>query len=203
MEQALEYFGVITGLIYLFLEIKQHRAMWIVGFITSLVYVFVFFDAKVYADMALNSYYVAISVYGFWKWSREKLSVRKTVTKESSETESTAIIYRHSTPLLSVLIATSIAALWLLIWWILAKFTDSPIPVGDAFTTAVGIVATWMLAQRIIEHWPLWVVTNLVSVYLYSLRGLYPTMFLYICYAALAIAGWINWKKNGLDSKNI
>lgn len=203
MEQVLEYFGVITGLIYLFLEIKQHRAMWIVGFITSLVYVFVFFDAKVYADMALNSYYVAISVYGFWKWSREKLSVRKTVTKESSETESTAIIYRHSTPLLSVLIATSIAALWLLIWWILAKFTDSPIPVGDAFTTAVGIVATWMLAQRIIEHWPLWVVTNLVSVYLYSLRGLYPTMFLYICYAALAIAGWINWKKNGLDSKNI
>lgn len=203
MEQALEYFGVITGLIYLFLEIKQHRAMWIVGFITSLVYVFVFFDAKVYADMALNSYYVVISVYGFWKWSREKLSVRKTVTKESSETESTAIIYRHSTPLLSVLIATSIAALWLLIWWILAKFTDSPIPVGDAFTTAVGIVATWMLAQRIIEHWPLWVVTNLVSVYLYSLRGLYPTMFLYICYAALAIAGWINWKKNGLDSKNI
>jgi nicotinamide mononucleotide transporter len=203
MEQALEYFGVITGLIYLFLEIKQHRAMWIVGFITSLVYVFVFFDAKVYADMALNSYYVAISVYGFWKWSREKLSSRKTITKESSETENTAIVYRHSTPLLSILIATSIAALWLLIWWILAKFTDSPIPVGDAFTTAVGIVATWMLAQRIIEHWPLWVVTNLVSVYLYSLRGLYPTMFLYICYAALAIAGWINWKKNGLDSKNI
>ena len=63
MEQALEYFGVITGLIYLFLEIKQHRAMGSSGFITSLVGVFVFFDAKVYADMALNSYYVAIGVY--------------------------------------------------------------------------------------------------------------------------------------------
>ena len=202
MDLALEYFGVITGLIYLWLEIKQHRAMWIVGFVTSLVYVFVFFHAKIYADMSLNSYYVAISIYGFWKWSRDRFTAKETAREESTPAKS-AIIYRHVTLRFSLLIAAAIIILWIAIWWILDRYTDSPIPIGDAFTTAMGIVATWMLAQRIIEHWPLWVITNLVSVYLYSLRGLYPTMFLYFCYAALAIAGWINWKRNGLDSKNI
>ena len=72
MEQLLEYFGVLTGLLYLFLEIRQHRAMWVVGFLTSLVYVFVFFFSKIYADMGLNIYYVAISIYGFWQWTRSK-----------------------------------------------------------------------------------------------------------------------------------
>ena len=72
MEQLLEYFGVLTGLLYLFLEIRQHRAMWVVGFLTSLVYVFVFFFSKIYADMGLNIYYVAISIYGFWQWHKGK-----------------------------------------------------------------------------------------------------------------------------------
>ena len=65
MEQLLEYFGVITGFLYLLLEIRQHKAMWVIGFLTSLVYVFVFFFSKIYADMGLNIYYVAISIYGF------------------------------------------------------------------------------------------------------------------------------------------
>ena len=68
----LEYFGVITGLLYLFLEIKQHKAMWVVGFLTSLVYVFVFLSAKIYADMGLQTYYVGISIYGFYQWTRKK-----------------------------------------------------------------------------------------------------------------------------------
>lgn len=75
----LEYFGVITGLLYLFLEIKQHKAMWVVGFLTSLVYVFVFLFAKIYADMGLQTYYVGISVYGFYQWTgRNMRHTRKT-----------------------------------------------------------------------------------------------------------------------------
>ena len=69
----LEYFGVITGLLYLFLEIKQHKAMWVVGFLTSLVYVFVFLSAKIYADMGLQTYYVGISIYGFYQWKADHL----------------------------------------------------------------------------------------------------------------------------------
>lgn len=190
----LEYFGVITGLLYLFLEIKQHKAMWVVGFLTSLVYVFVFFFSKIYADMGLQVYYTAISVYGFYQWARK--------TKGSSPEENgnlpEQILYRHLNSRLAIGIGASIAGLFGILWYFLSHFTDSPIPVGDAFTTAVGVVATWMLAKRIIEHWILWVVVNFVCVYLYYLRDLYPTMFLYLCYAVLAIVGYYTWRKKGV-----
>ncbi|MCD7916642.1 MAG: nicotinamide riboside transporter PnuC [Tannerellaceae bacterium] len=194
METALEYFGVVTGLLYLFLEIRQHRAMWIIGFMTSFVYVVVFFLAKVYADMGLNLYYTGISLYGFWQWSKQRKSTsRKEPTQE-------AILYRHVTSRLLGGILGSIGIIFLVIYFSLAQFTDSPIPAGDAFTTAIGIVATWMLARRIIEHWLFWVIANAVSIYFYYVRGLYPTMFLYFCYTLLAIVGWYTWKKKGEES---
>ncbi len=186
----------MTGLLYLFLEIRQHRAMWVVGFLTSLVYVFVFFFSKIYADMGLNIYYVAISIYGFWQWTR-KSGTGTSGTGEAAATQE-AILYRNMTPRLFAGISFAILALFALLYYVLHHFTDSPIPVGDAFTTAVGIVATWMLARRIIEHWIFWIIVNCVSVYLYYLRGLYPTMFLYICYAVLAAIGLYTWKKKGI-----
>ena len=196
MEQLLEYFGVLTGLLYLLLEIRQHRAMWVVGFLTSLVYVFVFFFSKIYADMGLNIYYVAISIYGFWQWTRKKAINEEKTNQNAPANE--AILYRNMTfPLLTGIIL-AILAIYALLYYILHNFTDSPIPAGDAFTTAVGIVATWMLARRIIEHWIFWIIVNCVSVYLYYLRGLYPTMFLYICYAVLAAIGLYTWKKKGI-----
>lgn len=183
MEQLLEYFGAFSGLFYLFLEIRQHRAMWIVGILTSLFYIFVFFFSKIYADMGLNVYYVAISIYGFRQWTQG--------TKQEE------ILYRTLTPRLFAGVLLAIAALFALLHYILYRFTDSPVPVGDAFTTAVGIVATWMLARRIIEHWICWIVANGVSVWLYYQRGLYPTLFLYTCYTILAAVGWYAWKKKG------
>lgn len=199
MQHLLEYFGVITGLLYLLLEIRQHKAMWIVGFLTSLVYVFVFFFSKIYADMGLNIYYVGISIYGFWKWAQTGKADTAIAENPSSET----ILYRHITWPLFGGIIMAILAIYAAIYYILHDFTDSPIPMGDAFTTSVGIVATWMLARRIIEHWIFWVVVNCVSVYLYYIRDLYPTMFLYLCYALLAIAGYITWKKKGIKREQI
>lgn len=230
MEKALEYFGVVTGLLYLLLEIKQHRAMWVVGFLTSLVYVFVFFVAKIYADMGLNFYYVLISLYGFWQWSRQKrtgevVSGREKPAAAPEETIAAPsdtgnsgtsgdsgdsgkkaiadpILYRPLTWRLGATLGVVLAALYGALHFILSRYTDSPIPVGDAFTTAVGIVATWMLARRIIEHWILWIIVNCVSVYLYYLRELYPTMFLYLCYAVLAVVGLYNWKKKGIKTND-
>lgn len=189
MEHWLEYFGVLTGLTYLVLEIKQHPAMWVVGFVTSLVYVFVFFFSKFYADMSLNVYYVAISVYGFRQWRREGRRARE---------KATGLLYRHLT--WGCLVGVSVVAVVLYVgmYGVLSRFTDSPVPAGDAFTTALSVIATWMLARRILEHWWFWVVINLVSACLYYYRGLYPTCFLFICYGVLAVVGWMNWKKKGV-----
>lgn len=189
MEHFLEYFGVVTGIIYLILEILQHRAMWVVGFLTSFVYVFVFFFSKFYADMSLNVYYVCMSVYGFWQWQK---------VRNREEKKEIAILYRHLNLKLFLGIITVTVILYGVLFQILASYTDSPVPAGDAFTTALSITATWMLARRILEHWWFWVVINFVSVYLYYQRGLYPTCFLFICYGVLAVVGWINWRKKGI-----
>ncbi len=190
MEQFLEYFGVVTGLLYLWLEIKQHKAMWVIGFLTSLTYVFVFFFSKFYAVMTLNLYYVLISIYGFLLWTRHH-------GETNTQTGETGIIYRRIDRRLILICGLASIILFAGIYAILNYFTDSPVALGDAFTTALSIVATWMLAQRIIEHWPCWVLINAVSAYLYFSRGLYPTMILYICYTVLAVVGYYNWKKKG------
>lgn len=189
MEYFLEYFGVVTGIVYLILEIFQHRAMWVVGFLTSFIYVFVFFFSKFYADMSLNIYYVCMSVYGFWQW--RKMGNR-------GEKREVAILYHHLNLKIFLGIIAVTGVLYGVLFRILADYTDSPVPVGDAFTTALSITATWMLARRILEHWYFWVVINFVSVYLYYQRELYPTCFLFICYGVLAVVGWVNWKKKGI-----
>lgn len=198
MNQLLEYSGVVTGILYLLLEIKQHRAMWIIGFLTSLFYIFIFFNAKIYADMGLNIYYVCISIYGFWQWGKSRKKQKEATQVDNNGKD--MILYRHITPLLFIKICCSITSIFLFLYFLLQHFTDSPIPTGDAFTTAIGIVATWMLAKRIIEHWFFWIIVNAVSIYLYYLRGLYPTMFLYICYGVLAIVGLYTWKKKGIKT---
>ncbi|MDR1403138.1 MAG: nicotinamide riboside transporter PnuC [Tannerellaceae bacterium] len=191
----LEYFGVITGLVYMALEIKQRPLMWVVGFVTSLVYVFVFFGSKLYADMGLQLYYALISIYGFWLWTGTDLS------KEAASPVDSRILYRHVNLLLSVKILLALSAFHGALYYLLITFTDSPVPAGDAFITAAGVVATWMLARRMIEHWYVWIVANAVSVYIYYLRSLYPTMFLYLCYTLLAVAGLYMWIKKGTESK--
>lgn len=198
MTEILEYAGVATGLLYLYLEIKQYKSMWVVGFLTSLVYVFVFFSSKLYADMGLQIYYVLISIYGFVRWSF------LTNDKQSDHQASTITYHTLSLPLFGMIIL-SVVFLSGLLFIILSKFTDSPIPLGDAVTTAVGIVATWMVAQKIIENWIFWIAVNFLSVYIYYKRGLYPTMFLYLCYAILAYIGFITWKNRGIkiDDKPI
>jgi nicotinamide mononucleotide transporter len=190
----LEYFGVATGLLYMALEIKQRPAMWVVGFVTSLVYVFVFFIAKLYAEMGLQAYYVLVSIYGFRLWTRASPS------KEEAAPVAGGIVYRHAGSRVLVRIVLATAAIHFSLYYVLVRFTDSPVPVGDAFITAVGIVATWMLAHRIIEHWYLWIMANAISIYIYYLRDLYPTMFLYLCYALLAVAGLYTWIKKGTET---
>lgn len=188
MEHFLEYFGVVSGLIYLILEIFQRPAMWVVGFITSFIYIFVFFFSKFYADMSLNIYYVCISIYGFWQW--RKMPAGETVS-------SPEIRFRHLKISLGLFLLGFTMVIYTGIYFILSRWTDSPVPSGDAFTTALSITATWMLARRILEHWWIWVIINLVSLGLYYQRGMYPTSFLFFCYGVLAVVGWMNWKKKG------
>jgi nicotinamide mononucleotide transporter len=92
------------------------------------------------------------------------------------------------------LLAVSIL-LFVVIAFFLVRFTDSPVPYWDALNTGLSIVATWMLAQKKIEHWLLWVVVDSLSMGLFFVKGLYPTTLLFLVYTILALYGYFEWKK--------
>ena len=179
-----EIFGAVSGLVFLILEVKENVWLWPVGILTSGLYVVVFFDSKFYADMALNVYYVVISVYGWYAWLYGRSSVND------------APLLITKTPVhMWKYLAASFLGMFLLMIWVLKNFTDSPVPIGDAFATALSLVATWMLTRKYIEQWWLWVVVDGVSLGLFLWKGLYPTSVLFFLYTTLAIAGYFQWRK--------
>jgi nicotinamide mononucleotide transporter len=189
----LELFAVITGLIYVYLEIKQNKVMWIVGFISSLVFVYVFFNAKIYANMAMYGYYVIISVYGYWKWRNYELRI----TNYEEETSPKAhLAPRTSHRAIIVRLVVISVILSAVVGWILANFTDSPIPYYDGLAAGFSAVATWMLTQKIIQHWYFWMGINIFCVPLYASQGLYLTAFLFLVYFIMSIIGLQQWKKD-------
>lgn len=181
-----EITGTIFGIAYVFLSIKQNILTWFLGLITSLLYIYVFYVSKFYADMALQFYYVWISIYGWFIWTRGKQ------TQQGREILPVVKINRKQIIILSIVSFV----LWIAIYLILYKYTDSPVPIGDAFTTAFSIVATWMLARKILEHWLIWIVVDFVSLLLYLWKGLYPTSLMFIIYTLAAGWGYWEWKKD-------
>jgi len=95
-----------------------------------------------------------------------------------------------------VILSIIFVILWAGIFLVLSRFTNSDVPVGDAFTTAGGIIGTWMLARKKLENWLVWIIVDAVAAALYFYKGLYPTVILYIIFAVIALFGYLRWKKD-------
>jgi nicotinamide mononucleotide transporter len=194
-DNYIEVFGAVTGIIYVFLEIRQTIWLWPVGIITSAVYIWVFFTSKFYADMSLQGYYLVISILGWYWWAKgtgqSAQGTRNNEAEEENETLQVTRLKLRTGVILSIVFILIYAIMWL----VLTRLTDSPVPVRDSFITSLSIVATWMLARKIYEHWFLWIVVNFVSAVLFLTRGLYPTVILYIVYGIMSFAGLVAWKK--------
>ena len=180
----IELLGSVLSIIYLYLSIKQKASLWIFGFLCSALYVVVFFQSKFYADMSLQFYYLGVSVLGWISWKAGKPENRKELP------------VKRTTPLSGAIILVIALVLYFLYYFILSEYTDSPLPKADAFTTALSIVATWMLARKMIEHWWLWIIVDSVSAGLYFYKALYPTAILFVIYTVMAIIGYRQWKKS-------
>ena len=196
IDNYIEVFGAVTGIIYVFLEIRQTLWLWPVGIITSAVYIWVFFTGKLYADMSLQVYYLVISILGWYWWTRRKNGKTDGGTggiddmAEENSLHVTRLKLRTGI-VLSICFVFLFAGMWLF----LSHFSDSPVPGRDSFITSLSIIATWMLARKIYEHWFLWIVVNGVATFLFLTRGLYPTVILYTVYGIMSFAGLAEWKK--------
>jgi len=186
----IEIVGAILSLIYLYFSIRQKVSMWIFGFMCSAMYIVVFFQSKFYADMTLQFYYLAVSVYGWIHWKR------------GTQLQGHILPVTHVAKRISFYLSLGLVLVFGLYYLVLVNYTDSPIPVADSFTTALSVIATWMLAQKILENWLLWIVADALLVGLFIYKDLYPTALLFVIYTVMAVQGYRQWKKSMSQFEN-
>ena len=184
LQNGVEIAGSVLSIIYLYLSVKQKAGLWIFGFLCSALYTVVFFESKFYADMTLQVYYMGVSIFGWISW-------------RAGKTQPETVLPVKRTTFKSALVITTIALILFFVYrFILLNYPDSPLPNADSLTTALSIVATWMLARKMIEHWLLWIFIDALSAGLYFYKGLYPTAVLFVVYTVMAIVGYYQWKKD-------
>jgi nicotinamide mononucleotide transporter len=197
-ENIIEVFGAVAGIAYVILEIRRNILLWPLGILTSAVYIYVFGGNGFYAGMVLQAYYVAISIYGWYAWHRVQ-GTRYGV--EGKETQEKSDVIRIDCRTALICLVTSLG-LWILLWFSLDRWTDSPVPLWDGLITSLSVVATWMLTRKILEQWYVWIVANIIAVIVYLAMGMYPTAVLFFVYFVMAIIGLRAWSKDKLRIKN-
>lgn len=181
---ALEITGFCMGIIYLWWEYHADPKVWLASVVMPAVSMWVYFSKGLYADFAINIYYLVMAAYGYVAWTRKapggdaKGSVRR--------------VSHTPLPVWGGVVAAT-AVLWVLIWWVLVRFTDSTVPVADAFTTALSIVGLWMMARKYAEQWLIWFVVDAVCCGLYLYKGLVFYCILYGIYTIISLFGYRKW----------
>lgn len=196
---VLEIAGFLIGIIYLWYEYHASAKVWLVSVIMPMISMWIYFRKGLYADFGINIYYVVIAVYGYLHWtlsSRRRRSASAETVVEAADAKSLPITHVNGI----VMTGCGVAAflLWVAIYLILRYFTDSTVPVADAFTTALSIVGLWMMARKYVEQWLVWMVVDAVCVGLYIYKGIYFYAALYAVYTVVAWFGYRKWYKMAL-----
>ena len=204
----LELFGVIVGLLYLYFEYNGSIYLWIVSIIMPIIYIKIYHDAGLYADMGCNIYYLLASFYGLAIWMLAGRKIKKTVNGNSGDKNSIEkkSVEKNGKPKRELKIShvplkswfpqvVILIVLFFIMTYILKAYTNSNVPYWDSFTTSLSVIGMWQLARKYIEQWLIWIVVDAVSVGLYCYKGLYLTAILYFIYTLIAIAGYFKWQR--------
>jgi len=167
---------------YLLLAIGQRLSCWLAAFISSCLYVWVLFTARLYMESVLNAFYAAMAVYGFWQWQRGRGGAAPAVTRWP--------VARHAGALLGVI------AVSLLSSFFLRRFTAAAWPFVDSMVTWSSAFATFLVARKVYENWHWWLAIDSVGMYLYFTRHLYVTMLLFGLYLILIVIGMREWRRS-------
>lgn len=185
----LELTGVITGLLCVYLAALNNIWNWPIAIISVGIYIFIFLDKTLYADMGLQVYFLATNIYGWYFWSR----------KSAIEVKKPVVLITSKQIIISVLI---VAVVTPTLGFLLIRF--SPIlhykpasyPYLDSFCTACSLVAQVFLTRKILENWLIWIFVDVIYVGIYVVKGLDDTAIMYAIYVPIAILGYIDWKKD-------
>lgn len=179
----LEAIAVICGILSVWYSKQEKILVYPIGIVSVLIYVYITYKYKLYADTGINVYYFLMSVFGWWNWKNTKDAGSSQIP--ISNTSGGGHVVNIGTFVLSAI----------LIWYILENFTDSDVPVFDAITTGLAITAMYLMALKKIEHWYFWIACNLISIPLYIYKGLPFTSLQFLVFTVLAVMGLTSWKR--------
>ena len=181
---ALEITAVLFGIASVYFAKQEKIAVYPTGIVSTVIYVYVCWTFELYGDFLINIYYTAMSIYGWILWSKingDQTELQITYSTRKDWIKASAIFL--STAILVVLVYRYFDRF--------DRFTDY----ADTFTTGMFFAAMWLMANKKIEHWILWIIANSISIPLYLVKGLGFTAIQYFLFLILAYQGWLAWKK--------
>jgi len=176
-----EMIAAFLAVLYLVLAIKQWRSCWVAAFVSSCLYVWVLADVRLYMNAALNAFYAAMAVYGYWQWTRPASGTLR-VTRWSVARNAAAA---------AVVVALAVASSFFL-----QRFSTDAAPFLDSIEFWASVFATFLVARKVFENWHWWLVIDSVSLCLYYSRGLYLTTLLFGAYLVMIVVGMREWRRS-------
>lgn len=184
----LEFIAVVFGLLSVWYAKQEKILVYPTGIVSVLIYVYICFGIKLYADAGINLFYFGMSVYGWFKWTRRSSRPSLAITRSN---------VRDWVVSLLMFIGSGVIILLLLIYFKSddAEYWSTLVPYIDTFTTAIFIVGMWLMAFKKLENWIFWIIGDVISVPLYAYKGLVFTSFQFLVFLVLAIMGYYAWRK--------
>jgi nicotinamide mononucleotide transporter len=176
----IEILASILGVVNIVLLVRRSIWNYPFGIVMVTMYGVVFFQARLFSDALLQVFFFVVQLYGWWIWYHARDTAG--LVKVEMMSARSRLLW------LAVIVVTSVAE-----GWYLANYTSDSAPWMDANTTAMSVVAQYLLSIRKIENWILWIVTDVVQIGLYYWKGLYPTTGLYILFLILSCVGLYEW----------
>lgn len=181
-QSLLEVIGVITGLLCVYLAAKNIIWNWPFAIVSVVIYIFIFFEAHLFADMGLQVYFLVTNIYGWYYWSKKPATEARTPVTRIKKIEVISSV-------IAIVVFTFILGSVL-------KYTTASYPYLDSFCTACSLVAQLFLARKVLENWLVWIFVDVVYVGVYIFKDLHLTAVMYAIYIAIALLGYIDWKKD-------
>jgi len=179
--------AVVLAVVYLALAIRQNIWCWAAAALSTLLYLFIMYKANLYMESALQLFYLAMAAYGWYQWRRGGAGG---TTLEVTTWPLRFHLFAIVTVFLLVFISGEL----------LTRYSNAALPFLDSFTTWGAIVATWMVARKILENWIYWFVIDAVSIGLYLNRDLYFTAVLFAGYLVMIVIGYRSWRASMAES---
>ena len=188
----LEIFTLVTGALYVVLEIRQKNFMWVLGIMTSLASMAVYFREGLYASFGLNTYYLITAFIGLWQWRRDRNRI-----EETSGIHINRLGWKTVAVSAAIVIAGTPALAAGMEYMSSLGFKENPMSMLDACVAMLSATATWWLVKAYLEQWWLWIAADLMSTILCATQGLWWMTALYALYTLSAVYGFHHWKRNG------